>query len=113
MYRNGSVIDTYETRFGVRTIEYSKDKGFLLNGNQVKFKGVCLHHDLGPLGSAVNYRATERQLEIMKSMGVNAIRTSHNPPSPEQLELCDKMGILVQVEAFDEWKMAKGGKRVS
>jgi len=107
LYRNASVIDTYETRFGIRTIEYSKDKGFLLNGNQVKFKGVCLHHDLGPLGSAVNYRATERQLEIMKSMGVNAIRTSHNPPSPEQLELCDKMGILVQVEAFDEWKIAK------
>ncbi|MCP3929497.1 MAG: DUF4982 domain-containing protein [Bacteroidetes bacterium] len=107
LYRNSTIIDTYDTPFGVRTIEYAKDKGFLLNGKQVRFQGVCLHHDLGPLGSAVNYRATERQLEIMKSMGVNAIRTSHNPPSPEQLELCDKMGILVQVEAFDEWKIAK------
>lgn len=107
LYRNSQVIDTYETPFGVRTIEFSSTDGFLLNGKQVDFKGVCLHHDLGPLGSAVNYRATERQLEIMKSIGVNAIRTSHNPPSPEQLELCDKLGILVQVEAFDEWKMAK------
>jgi beta-galactosidase len=105
--KSGAVIDNYNTKFGVRTIEYAKDKGFLLNGKQVKFKGVCLHHDLGPLGSAVNYRATERQLEIMKSIGVNAIRTSHNPPSPEQLEICDKLGILVQVEAFDEWKIAK------
>jgi len=107
LYRSSQIIDTYESSFGVRTIEYSADKGFLLNGHPVKFQGVCLHHDLGPLGSAVNYRATERQLEIMKSMGVNAIRTSHNPPSPEQLELCDRMGILVQVEAFDEWKIAK------
>jgi beta-galactosidase len=107
LLKNGTQIDNYETTFGIRSIKYSKEKGFELNGNQVKFKGVCLHHDLGPLGSAVNYRATERQLEIMKSIGVNAIRTSHNPPSPEQLELCDKMGILVQVEAFDEWAMAK------
>lgn len=105
--KNGKTIDNYETTFGIRSINYSKEKGFELNGKQVKFKGVCLHHDLGPLGSAVNYRATERQLEIMKSMGVNAIRTSHNPPSPEQLELCDKMGILVQVEAFDEWAIGK------
>ncbi|MDT0551836.1 beta-galactosidase GalB [Urechidicola vernalis] len=107
LLKNGSQIDNYETTFGIRTIKYSKEKGFELNGNQVKFKGVCLHHDLGPLGSAVNYRATERQLEIMKSIGVNAIRTSHNPPSKEQLELCDKMGILVQLEAFDEWAIAK------
>lgn len=107
LYHNGTIIDTYDTPFGVRTIEYTKDKGFLLNGKQVRFQGVCMHHDLGPLGAAVNYRATERQLEIMKSMGVNAIRTSHNPPSPEQLALCDKLGILVQVEAFDEWKIAK------
>ncbi|PCI35305.1 MAG: glycoside hydrolase family 2 [Flavobacteriaceae bacterium] len=105
--KNGKQIDDYTTTFGIRSIKYSKEKGFELNGKQVKFKGVCLHHDLGPLGSAVNYRATERQLEIMKSIGVNAIRTSHNPPSPEQLALCDKMGILVQVEAFDEWKLAK------
>jgi len=107
VYRSTELIDSYESGFGVRTIHYSADEGFLLNGRPVKFKGVCLHHDLGPLGSAVNYRATERQLEIMKSMGINAIRTSHNPPSPEQLELCDKMGILVQVEAFDEWAIAK------
>ncbi len=105
--KSGTPIDNYETTFGIRSIEYSKENGFELNGKQVRFKGVCLHHDLGPLGSAVNYRATERQLEIMKEIGVNAIRTSHNPPSPEQLELCDKMGILVQVEAFDEWKSGK------
>lgn len=102
-----TAIDNYETNFGIRTIKYSKENGFELNGRQVKFKGVCLHHDLGPLGAAVNYRATERQLEIMKEIGVNAIRTSHNPPSPEQLELCDKMGILVQVESFDEWAIGK------
>ncbi|GAB1308901.1 beta-galactosidase GalB [Urechidicola sp. KH5] len=103
----GTAIDNYETNFGIRTIKYSKENGFELNGRQVKFKGVCLHHDLGPLGAAVNYRATERQLEIMKEIGVNAIRTSHNPPSPEQLDLCDKMGILVQVESFDEWAIGK------
>jgi beta-galactosidase len=105
--KNGAVVDNYNTNFGVRTIEYSTEKGFLLNGRPERFRGVCLHHDLGPLGSAVNYRATERQLQIMKEIGVNAIRTSHNPPSPEQLEICDKLGILVQVEAFDEWKIAK------
>ena len=107
LLKNGVQVDNYNTSFGIRSIKYSKENGFELNGKQVKFKGVCLHHDLGPLGSAVNYRATERQLEIMKSIGVNAIRTSHNPPSREQLALCDKMGILVQVEAFDEWAMAK------
>ncbi len=107
LYKGGKAIDTYESTFGVRTIEFTQEKGFLLNGKQVRFQGVCLHHDLGPLGAAVNYRATERQLEIMKSMGVNAIRTSHSPPSPEQLEICDKMGILVQVEAFDEWAIPK------
>lgn len=105
--QGGKDIDNYSTEFGIRTIEYSAEKGFLLNGRPIRFQGVCLHHDLGPLGAAVNYRATERQLEIMKEMGVNAIRTSHNPPSPEQLEFCDKMGLLVQVEAFDEWKTGK------
>ncbi|WP_430814935.1 beta-galactosidase GalB [Carboxylicivirga sp. RSCT41] len=105
--KDGVYIDNYESSFGIRTIDYTKEKGFLLNNKPINFKGVCLHHDLGPLGAAVNYRATERQLEIMKEIGVNAIRTAHNPPSPEQLELCDKMGILVQVEAFDEWKLAK------
>ncbi len=106
IYENNNAIDTYVENFGIRTIKYSRE-GFFLNGRQVKLKGVCLHNDLGALGSAVNYRATERQLEIMKSMGVNAIRTSHNPASPEQLDLCDKMGLLVQEEAFDCWKMGK------
>ena len=107
LLKEGVSIDNSQTTFGIRSIKFSQDNGFELNGKQIKFKGVCLHHDLGPLGSAVNYRATQRQLEIMKEIGVNAIRTSHNPPSPEQLELCDKMGILVQVEAFDEWKLGK------
>lgn len=106
IYENDKPIDTYTENFGIRTIKYSRE-GFFLNGRQVKLKGVCLHNDLGALGSAVNYRATERQLEIMKSMGVNAIRTSHNPASPEQLDLCDKMGLLVQEEAFDCWKQGK------
>jgi len=99
--------DQTKSTFGIRTIEYRKKKGFFLNGRHVLLNGVCMHHDLGPLGAAVNRRATERQLEIMKSMGVNSIRTAHNPPSPEQLEFCDKLGILVQVEAFDCWEMAK------
>ena len=101
------VLDTYKTTFGIRTIEYGADFGFKLNEKKTRFKGVCLHHDLGPLGTAVNKRATERQLEIMQEMGVNAIRTSHNPPSPEQVQLCDQMGLMIQVEAFDVWQMAK------
>jgi len=105
----GKVVDTYETPFGVRYFHFDSDKGFFLNGKHVKLKGVNLHHDLGPLGAAVNRRAIERQLEIMKEMGVNAIRTAHNPPSPEQLELCDEMGILVIDETFDEWSVSKHG----
>lgn len=105
--QNGNVVDSYETEFGIRSIEFTPNNGFLLNGKRVQFNGVCMHHDLGLLGSAFNYRARERQMEIMKSMGVNALRTSHNPPEPEWLKICDKLGILVQVEAFDEWKMAK------
>lgn len=101
------VIDDYETPFGIRTFRFDADKGFFLNGRSLKIKGVNLHHDLGPLGAAVSYRATERQLEIMKNMGVNAVRTAHNPPSPEQLELCDRMGILVMDESFDEWRKPK------
>ncbi len=96
-----------ETTFGIRSIEFDADRGFLLNGNLVRMNGVCQHHDLGPLGSAVNTRAIERQIEILQSMGCNAIRTSHNPPAPELLELCDRMGVLVQVEAFDCWKTGK------
>jgi len=99
--------DEYKTVFGFRTIRFDKDKGFFLNGKSVKFKGVCLHHDLGPLGTAVNYRATERQLVMMKEMGANAIRTSHNPPSLQLLKICDSIGLMVQVEAFDEWKKGK------
>jgi beta-galactosidase len=105
----GKVVDEYETTFGVRYFHFDSDKGFFLNGEHLKLKGVNLHHDLGPLGAAVNKRATERQLEIMKEMGVNAIRTAHNPPSPEQLELCDEMGILVIDETFDEWSVSKHG----
>ncbi len=104
---NGNVIDEYTSEFGIRTIKFTPNDGFLLNGKRVQLNGVCMHHDLGALGSAVNYRATERQMEIMKSMGVNALRTSHNPPSPEMLQVCDKLGIVVQVEAFDEWKIGK------
>ena len=99
--------DEVTETFGVRTVDYIPGEGMYLNGKLTKIKGVCLHHDHGPLGAAVSYRATERQLEIMKEMGANSIRTAHNPPSPEQLELCDKMGILVQVEAFDCWKIGK------
>ena len=104
--QKGKVVDTVETTFGVRTIEYS-EKGFFLNGKLVRMNGVCQHHDLGPLGSAINTRAIERQIEILQEMGCNAIRTAHNPPAPELLELCDRMGILVQVEAFDCWEKSK------
>lgn len=107
VYVGGRLTDTCETSFGFRTIRFDKDKGFFLNGKSVKLKGVCLHHDLGPLGAAVNTRAIERQLEIMQEMGCNAIRTSHNPPAPELLDLCDRMGFVVQVEAFDEWQTGK------
>ena len=107
LFEKGNLIDTYNTTFGVRTIKYGSDFGFKLNDKPTKFQGVCLHHDLGPLGTAVNKRATERQLEIMQDMGVNAIRTSHNPPSPEQVELCDQMGLMIQIEAFDMWEKPK------
>ncbi|MBI9019192.1 MAG: DUF4982 domain-containing protein [Phycisphaerae bacterium] len=101
------IIDSYETSFGIRTIKFDVDKGFFLNGRRVQLKGVCMHHDLGPLGSAVNTRALERQIEILKDFGVNAIRTSHNPPTPELPMLCDKMGVLLIVEAFDCWERGK------
>jgi len=105
--QNNQVVDRYETPFGIRTIAYDKQKGFLLNGQAHKIQGVCNHHDLGALGAAVNLRATERQLEIMKGAGVNAIRTSHNPPSPELLDLCDRMGLVVMDESFDMWLRPK------
>ncbi|AXT50230.1 DUF4982 domain-containing protein [Aquimarina sp. BL5] len=107
LYVNGSLVDTYETDFGIRTIAFEREKGFLLNGKPFEFQGVCMHHDQGPLGTAINYRAKERQMQIMQSMGINALRTSHNPPSPEILEICDKLGIVVIVEAFDEWRKGK------
>ena len=101
------IIDQYKTEFGIRDFKFDLNKGFILNGKQVKIKGVCMHHDLGPLGAAINTRAIERQLEILKEMGVNGIRTSHNPPAPELLDLCDKMGFIVMNEAFDMWKQTK------
>lgn len=100
-------VDTVETRFGIRSIEFSKEGGFTLNGKRTRIQGVCLHHDNGPLGAAVYRRADQRKLEIMKQMGVNSIRTSHNPPSNEFLDACDELGLLVQVEAFDVWMIAK------
>jgi beta-galactosidase len=99
--------DTETIRFLERTIKYSAEKGFELNGKVTKFKGVCLHHDLGPLGAAINKAALRRQLTILKDMGCNAIRSSHNMPSIEQLELCDEMGFLFLAESFDEWKKPK------
>ncbi len=101
------VIDKYSTTFGIRTIAFDRDKGFLLNGKTRRLHGVCLHHDLGALGAAVNRRATERELQIMKAAGVNAVRTSHNPPSPELLELSDRMGLVIMDESFDMWHIAK------
>lgn len=101
------ILDKYITPFGIRTIEFNAETGFWLNGRNVKLLGVCMHHDLGALGSAVHTRALERQLEILRSFGVNAIRTSHNPPAPEFLDLCDRMGFLVMDEAFDMWRRAK------
>ena len=105
--RNGVPCDDYDTMFGIRDFRFDADRGFILNGKQTKIRGVCNHHDLGCLGAAVNRRAIERQLQIMKAMGVNAIRTSHNPPAPELLDLCDRMGFIVLDEAFDMWKKGK------
>jgi beta-galactosidase len=105
-----AVTDRYETNFGFRTLNFTPRDGFLLNGKRVEIRGVCNHHDLGALGAAFNIRAAERQLEILKEMGCNAIRTSHNPPAPELLDLCDKMGFLIQVEAFDTWRIGKKTK---
>lgn len=104
---DGKMCDDYETVFGIRYFHFDSENGFSLNGKQVKIKGVCNHHDLGCLGAAINTRALERQLEILKEMGCNGIRTSHNPPAPELLDLCDKMGFIVMDEAFDMWKKKK------
>jgi beta-galactosidase len=99
----GRLVDAEETPFGIRTFHFTANDGFHLNGRRVQLKGVCLHSDLGPLGMAFNTRAMERELQIMQDMGVNAVRTSHNPPAPELLDLCDRMGIVVWDEAFDKW----------
>jgi beta-galactosidase len=107
VYVDNVLTDTYTTPFGIRSIRFDKDTGFFLNDKPVKLQGVCLHHDLGALGAAVNVRAIERQLRMMKEMGSNAIRTSHNPPAPEVIDLCDRLGLLVIEEAFDIWRMGK------
>ncbi|OQP59820.1 beta-galactosidase GalB [Niastella populi] len=104
---NGKTVDEYVTPFGIRHFNFDVDKGFSLNGKPMKILGVCMHHDLGALGAAINVRAMERQLQLLKEMGCNAIRTAHNPPAPEFLDLCDKMGFLVMDEAFDMWKKKK------
>ncbi|MBN2514271.1 MAG: glycoside hydrolase family 2 protein [Sedimentisphaerales bacterium] len=100
---DGEVVDAEATTFGIRSFEFTPDDGFHLNGRRVQIYGVCLHHDLGPLGTAFNRRAMERELEIMREMGVNAVRTSHNPPARGLVELCDRMGLLVIDEVFDKW----------
>lgn len=107
LYDAGSLVDEYATRFGIRSIELIPNKGFFLNGRLIKFQGVCNHHDLGPLGAAVNDAAIRRQVRIMKDMGVNAIRTSHNMPAPELVTACDEMGMMLMPESFDEWKIPK------
>lgn len=99
----GKEVDEYSTRFGIRSLEYIPQKGFFLNGKPTKFKGVCNHHDLGPLGAAVNRSALRHQIKLLKDMGANAIRTSHNMPAPELVELCDEMGMMLMVESFDDW----------
>jgi len=103
----GKVVDTYRTPFGIRTIEFTARNGFFLNGRRVEIQGTCNHHDLGALGAAINTSALRRQLTILKEMGCNSLRTSHNPPAPELLELADQMGFLVWDEAFDCWKHGK------
>ncbi|HEV8550269.1 MAG TPA: glycoside hydrolase family 2 TIM barrel-domain containing protein, partial [Polyangiaceae bacterium] len=104
---DGAVVDTYTAPFGIRSFAFDASSGFSLNGQKMKLNGVCLHHDLGALGAAVNTRALEKRLQMLKDMGVNAIRTSHNPPAPELLDLADRLGFVVMDEAFDSWYNAK------
>ncbi|MCX4767051.1 DUF4982 domain-containing protein [Streptomyces sp. NBC_01275] len=104
---DGERVDSYRTPFGIRTFRFDPDEGFFLNGTHAKIKGVDLHHDLGALGAAISVDAVRRQMTIMKSMGVNAFRTSHNPPSPEIVRVCEDLGIVMMVEAFDCWKTGK------
>lgn len=107
VFVDGKEVETYQTSFGIRTAEFTHDKGFMLNGRKVAIKGVCLHHDLGALGAAFNEVAAERQLRIMKEMGANAVRTSHNPPAPELVTLCDRLGLMMQLELADTWHKGK------
>ena len=107
VFEGNRKVDVYEAPFGFRTIEFTHDNGFLLNGKRVQLNGTCNHHDLGPLGAAMNIVALRRQLTILKSFGCNALRTSHNPPAPELLTLADKMGFVVMDETFDTWEHAK------
>lgn len=107
LYKNNVPVDQYETTFGIRTLEFDKNDGFLLNHKKMKLKGVCLHHDLGALGAAFSVSAARRQLEKLIEIGVNAIRCVYNPPSPKFLDICDELGLLVIDEAFDEWKSQK------
>ena len=107
VYRDGKPIDSYETEFGIRTIELDPERGVIVNGEHIPIKGANQHHDLGALGAAFNYRAAERQLEILREAGTNSIRTAHNPPAPEFLELTDRMGFLVIDESFDVWERRK------
>ena len=107
IYEGETLKDTYTTRFGIRSIEVVADKGFLLNGKPIKFRGVCNHHDLGPLGGIANEAGIRRQIRMLKDMGCNAIRTSHNMPAPELVKACDEMGMMLMAESFDEWKTPK------
>jgi beta-galactosidase len=107
VYVNNKITDNFTSRLGVRNLIFDANKGFSINGVTTKLWGVCMHHDLGSLGSALNYRALERQVEILKSFGCNSIRTSHNPPFPELLEICDRLGVVVIDEVFDQWIKAK------
>ncbi|ANH81382.1 beta-galactosidase [Niabella ginsenosidivorans] len=107
LYKKGRLVDVYTTSFGIRSISLVPGKGFFLNGKNIKFKGVCNHHDLGPLGAAMNEAAIRRQVRILKDMGANAIRTSHNMPAPELVKACDEMGMLLMAESFDEWETPK------
>lgn len=107
IYVDDRLVDQYETRFGIRDIKFVADKGFFLNGKLRKFQGVCNHHDLGPLGAAINVSALRYQLELLMDMGCDAIRTAHNMPAPELVELCDELGLMMMIEPFDEWDIAK------
>lgn len=104
LYNDNELVDTAETIFGIRIFSLSSDKGFVLNGRELKLKGGCIHHDNGILGSASYVRSEERKIELLKKGGFNAVRTAHNPPSPAFLDACDRLGILVMDEAFDQWQ---------